>query len=204
MSDFRLSTKQNNDYKRFVGDRLKYYEIGKILFDLLLKYGMQPKHKLLDIGCGSLRLGIYAIPYLDRENYHGIEPETWLLREALKYEFKMELINEKRPLFSYNSDFSVTGNDYDYIIANSVYIHATIEQIEKSISEASKALFEYGVFLFNFMAGEKDNKMKEWSYPSHVYYKKSTIESILKSCKLQYKYIDVAYPGQQTWLEVRK
>jgi cyclopropane fatty-acyl-phospholipid synthase-like methyltransferase len=45
------------DYKSYVGNPKHYDLIGKIVFDLLLKYGLKPEHKLLDIGCGSLRIG---------------------------------------------------------------------------------------------------------------------------------------------------
>ena len=35
---------------------------------LLLAEGLRPEHHLLDIGCGSLRLGCKAVPYLARNH----------------------------------------------------------------------------------------------------------------------------------------
>ncbi len=44
-------------------------EIGKLQFDFLRSKGLKPESYLLDIACGSLRLGVKAIPFLEREHY---------------------------------------------------------------------------------------------------------------------------------------
>ena len=53
----------------------KGYRPGARPFKLL--YPPEPReiHRLLDFGCGSLRLGRMAIPYLLEGHYFGIEPE---------------------------------------------------------------------------------------------------------------------------------
>ncbi len=61
-------------------------EIGKLQFDFLLCKGLKPDSHLLDIACGSLRLGVKAIPYLERSHYLGIEKESGLVKAGLEKE----------------------------------------------------------------------------------------------------------------------
>ena len=49
-------------------------ELGQLQLDFMIREGLKPHHKLLDIGCGSLRGGIHYIRYLDVGNYVGDRP----------------------------------------------------------------------------------------------------------------------------------
>jgi hypothetical protein len=59
-------------------------EIGKLQFDFLKQQGLKPYHYLLDIACGALRLGVRAIPYLERGHYLGIEKEEGLIAAGVQ------------------------------------------------------------------------------------------------------------------------
>ena len=48
----------------------------------LLAAGMTPRDHLLDIGCGSLRLGHKAVPYLDPGHYWGTDASLALMRHG--------------------------------------------------------------------------------------------------------------------------
>lgn len=48
----------------------------------LLSQGMAPEDHLLDIGCGSLRLGHKAVPYLDPGHYWGTDASLALMRHG--------------------------------------------------------------------------------------------------------------------------
>jgi hypothetical protein len=48
----------------------------------LLSAGMTPQDHLLDIGCGSLRLGHKAVPYLDPGHYWGTDASLALMRHG--------------------------------------------------------------------------------------------------------------------------
>lgn len=48
----------------------------------LLGQGMTPQDHLLDIGCGSLRLGHKAVPYLDPGHYWGTDASLALMRHG--------------------------------------------------------------------------------------------------------------------------
>ena len=42
-------------------------EMGRLQFDFLVAQGLQPHHKMLDIGCGSMRGGRHFVNHLERE-----------------------------------------------------------------------------------------------------------------------------------------
>ena len=66
------------EHRAFVGPPKRYERMGHLQLQTLIQLGLRPQHRLLDIGCGSLRAGKRFIPYLDAERYFGIEPNEWL------------------------------------------------------------------------------------------------------------------------------
>ena len=52
------------DYREYVGTSERYDIGGAIQFNLLTTLGLREHHRLLDVGCGSLRAGRLFIPYL--------------------------------------------------------------------------------------------------------------------------------------------
>ena len=69
----------SHHYRAFVGLPQKYDLVAANQFCILTTLGLRENHKLLDIGCGSLRGGRLFIPYLLPNGYYGIEPEKWLI-----------------------------------------------------------------------------------------------------------------------------
>lgn len=198
-------TTEKRDYKSFVGKSEDYDLIGKQVFKVLLDEGLYSDDYLLDIGCGSLRLAKYAIPYLETLKYTGVEPNKWLVEEAIKNEISEDIINNKQPTFLYNGDFHFPEMVYNFIIANSIFIHASVSQIRECIENVTKVMNKNSTFIFNFMMGMRDNKDTEWTYPSHVFYTMKTIDKIMNENNLLYVVMgDVEYAGQQTWIKAVK
>jgi hypothetical protein len=54
--------------------------------DALLAEGMTPADHLLDIGCGALRLGHLAVPYLDPGHYWGTDASLALMQHGRQVE----------------------------------------------------------------------------------------------------------------------
>lgn len=192
------------DYKSYVGNPKHYELIGKIVFDLLLGCGLKPEYKLLDIGCGSLRVGKHLIDYLDQNNYYGIEPNK-IIFDAGFYRELTDDGRKKNIKYSDNKNFclQIFYTTFDFILANSIFIHACKRQIEKCFDEVNKVLKDNGKFVFSFIEG-KDNEKKEWSYPSAITYSKKYIESLINKYNLKFKYLDVKYPGRQKFILVER
>jgi hypothetical protein len=154
----------------------------------------------LDIGCGCLRGGKLSIIYLDRGKYFAIEPNKWLVDEAITHEIGSGLIAIKDPSFDFNSDFnlSIFNRTFDYIMCDSVFIHASKKQILKCVSELKKVMHKKSIFIFTFTEG-RDNEAEEWTYPGKVNYSRQFIINAFKGFKIEF--MKWKYPGSQIWVK---
>lgn len=159
-------------YRAFVGPPERYDLMAANQFCLLVSLGMREHHRLLDVGCGSLRGGRLFLPYLLPGNYHGIEPEKWLVHEGIEAELGRDIIRVKKPRFDHNPDFNfgVFGREFDYIVAQSIFSHAAPAQVRTCIAEARKVMGPESVFVANFLPGTSDHQGSAWTYPRNVTY----------------------------------
>jgi len=70
-------------------------EVGSLQFNFLCAQGLRPEHRLLDIACGSLRLGVRAIPYLETGHYLGLDKESGLVAAGLENELPKDVRAQK-------------------------------------------------------------------------------------------------------------
>jgi SAM-dependent methyltransferase len=113
------------------GPREKFVTAGRGQLEILLSRGLLPDHRVLDVGCGALRGGWWLINFLRPERYFGIEPSQEMLGAGIEVMLGDELMADKKPRFSGNSnfDFSVFDERFEFIIARSVWTHASLAQI---------------------------------------------------------------------------
>ena len=79
--------------------------IGTLQFEFLKSKGLVPQNYLLDIACGSLRLGVKAIPYLETGHYLGIEKEPDLVKAGLNIELDQSIRADKQPKIEISDAF---------------------------------------------------------------------------------------------------
>jgi SAM-dependent methyltransferase len=128
-------------------------------FDFLLSRGLRPEHRLLDIGCGTLRGGIPLIDYLESGNYVGIEARGQVLAEARK-ELVEASLEHKRPLLIHASEPAGLQLEaqVDYVWAFEVLIHLTDELLDGYLALAARSLVENGQFYANINIGDRQNR----------------------------------------------
>ena len=150
-------------YRGMVGG---HYDLGGALQFNILTFvlGLREHHFLLDIGCGSLRAGRLFIPYLKKGHYYGIEPEMWMVEEGMAKELGRGIKTAKKPIFSDNEDFDLTifSRKFDYLLACSIFTHASVVQIKKCLAEAKQVLKPQGIFAFTFLEGITEWPGDEW------------------------------------------
>jgi hypothetical protein len=85
----------------------------------------------LDVGCGSLRGGLRFIDYLEPDRYLAIDKHIELIIYWVAIELGIERFREKRPRFVVTSsfEFSKLGAAPEFVIAQSLFTHLTIEDI---------------------------------------------------------------------------
>ena len=192
-------------YRAFVGPPDEYDVMGATQFRLLTALGLREHHTLLDFGCGSLRAGRLLIPYLLPGHYFGLEPNRWLIDDAIARELGTSLINIKRPSFRYDDDFSAAhfGARFDYIVAQSIFSHAGRDVIATSLSGFKTCLNENGLVIATFVLPIQFGNAAEfegsgWVYPACVTYRLETISTLIEASGLVGRMIPWLHP-RQTW-----
>ena len=192
-------------YRAYVGPPEKYDLVGAMQFNLLTHLGLREFHYLLDIGCGSLRAGRLFIPYLLSGHYYGIEPQSWLVEEGLNKELGREILQLKRPVFSHDSDFNCLrfNQKFDFVVAQSIFSHASQAQIHQCLGEVGQSLQPAGVLAATFVAGKVDYQGERWVYPECVTYTPKQMKQFAGAHNLIAEMIDWPHPNGQTWLLIR-
>ena len=65
---------------------------------MLTSLGLREHDHVLDIGCGSLRLGRLLIPFLRRARYFGVEPNLSLVDAGIRNELGWDAFRIKCPV----------------------------------------------------------------------------------------------------------
>jgi SAM-dependent methyltransferase len=174
--------------------------MGATQFRLLCTLGLRAYHYVLDFGCGSLRAGRLLISYLDEGRYFGIEPNKWLIEDAINNQVGKNLIALKKPQFDYNSDFAtdVFSEQFDFIIAQSIFSHSGRDLIAIAMRNIKESLRPNGLFAATFIEGIKDYDGNGWVYPDCVNYRPTTIKRFAEEIGLFVTRIPWFHP-RQTW-----
>ncbi|MDH5681657.1 MAG: class I SAM-dependent methyltransferase [Spirochaetota bacterium] len=204
------ANQKNNDeismikYRATVGPPENYDLMGAFVFNLLTFLGLRESHKLLDIGCGSLRGGRLFIIYLLTGNYYGIEPQQWLIDDGINNELSKQLVENKQPHFSNDDNFNLSlfNEQFDYILAQSIFSHASESQIRKSMREAKKVMKPESVFVATFFIGEENYEGDEWVYPGRTTYTMEKMTQMIEEEGLICKKTNWPHPHGQTWIAV--
>jgi hypothetical protein len=164
----------------------------------------------LDFGCGSLRLGRLLIPYLAAGNYAGLEPNAWLVEDALKRQLGDAIVSVKSPLFFANADFRADrcGTNFDFIIAQSIFSHAGADIIASSLSSFEAALADNGLVLLTVLhpgqQGVPEFFGSGWVYPGVVAHRPGTLARIFTTAGLSHFRRLPWFHPRQTWYALAK
>jgi SAM-dependent methyltransferase len=144
-------------------------EMGELQLATLSQQGLQPRHTLLDIGCGSFRAGRKFIRYLEPGRYTGIdispriieEGKKLLLAEGISLDvFACRVVNDLR-----FAEFA--GQTFDFLLAQSVFTHTPAAVIEECFAHVGRVMHPGSVFCFTFFEGADgsyDGAMENFAY----------------------------------------
>lgn len=196
----------DHHYQAFVGPPDRYDLMGATQMSLLYTLGLRSNHRLLDIGCGSLRAGRFFIAYLDPGGYTGLEPNKWLIEEAVDKQIGHDLLDIKSPTFHYNDTFTVPGpTGFDFIVAQSIASHTGPDMLRSLLAAIRRFLDADGIAAVTFSQQvDEDTSAEGWIYPDVVNYRKKTIESMLGEAGLRGAPIAWFHPSQVWWIVVNK
>jgi len=137
-------------HRQFVGGGWDTH--GKRQLDYLVGQGLQPHHRFLDVGCGSLRAGRHLVDYLEPGNYYGIDANASLIEAGYDHELTDEQ-RERLPLSNlrandrFDGDFGVR---FDYALAQSVFTHVSLNHLRLCLVRLDPLMVEGGQFFATF------------------------------------------------------
>ncbi|MEC3859835.1 class I SAM-dependent methyltransferase [Mesobacterium sp. TK19101] len=125
-------------HRDIVGGR--WEETGRVQMAALLREGLQPDDRLLDIGAGSLRLGCKAVPYLAPGNYWATDASGALMSRGRA----LELADPARLPADHlveDADFAFPGvpGDIDMAICFAVFTHLPADRLPPALARIRAA-----------------------------------------------------------------
>ena len=139
--------------------------LGRYMLDFLVDSGLQPDHRLCDFGCGALRLGVWAIPYLDAGNYFGIDSHLESLEAATAYEIPLHGLAGKQPRLLWSQDFAFShfGVRFDRVVDFSSSQKVDPPELPRFFGSLVEALAPGGRFLTAPRLSAPLESYAEWS-----------------------------------------
>ncbi len=149
-----------------------FEQAGREQLIALLNEGLAPESKILDIGCGCLRVAYWLIRFLDPGGYFGIEPARQRVEYGLQYLFEPGEIKLKQPHFDFNVDFdsSIFGVKFDFFLARSIWTHGSKRHIEAMLDSFLGNSVSTSIFLASYLPAQssgEDYQGDGWVGTSH-------------------------------------
>ena len=187
-------------YRAYVGPPIDYDLVSAMVFNLLTCLGLRQDQRVIDIGCGSLRIGRLLIPYLNKGNYVGVEPNQWLVEDGILNEIGKDQIRLKSPQLSFRSDLEEFNEplNADFAFAQSIFSHCGLDLIRAWLLQAKGHLKENGALLGTFLVADEDFSGEGWIYPECVKFREETIRQLAQECGYGFEILDWGHP-RQSW-----
>ena len=190
-------------------------EIGKLQFAFLVRQGLEPKHFLLDIGCGSLRGGIHFIEYLDVGHYYGIEKDRRLLEAGRDIELARHGLEYRTPHLLLTGSFDLSpipqSVQFDFMLAQSVFTHLMPDAIELCLVRVMPRLTPNGIFYATYLESEDGTPDYGRPHPwrkqerAVVKYPLALFEELANRLGICVEYVgDWSHPRKQRMLAFRR
>jgi SAM-dependent methyltransferase len=168
--------------ERAVGSRNReeWLRHGRLQFDYLMRHGLRPSDRMLEIGCGNLRAGRLFIDYLDPGNYHGLDisPDILLAAQRTVAEFGLQ---DKLPHLALVSDLTfgfLPSSRFSVVHAHSVFSHSPLRVISECLAHVGRVMAPGGRFDFTFHQTDgAEHHLLGWAY----YYRSETLLALARS-----------------------
>ena len=153
-----------------LGPRIKQERVASAehAFHSLVSLGVRPGDKFVDYGCGTLRLGVLFIEYLEPDHYFGLDIDERIL-SAGRARLSPELIAAKRPVLEVISPDSVSrvaAKQPRWVCSKGVLQHVPPDQMGSYFGSLATLLNGGGDGFLNARLGNKLKRIapKTWVY----------------------------------------
>jgi SAM-dependent methyltransferase len=154
------------DHRGLVGGL--WDEIGTLQFEFLKNRGLTSSNYILDVGCGSFRVGVHLVDYLDPGHYYGIDISADLMNAGYKRELGPLDLQSKLPRdnLSCNNGFEAGqfGVTFDMAFALSLFTHLPLNHIKVCLSRLANVVRVGGVFYASVFLSPESH---DWTQALH-------------------------------------
>jgi len=199
----RIPALGSHHHRAYVGPYDEYDIKGALQFSLLTFLGLREHHRLLDIGCGSLRLGRLMLVYLAAGNYCGLERNDWLVDDAVANELTPCFFEKKHPEIVYDSSWDLShfaAGPFDYVNIHSIFCHAPSREIRRCLSAIRRRIHDHTTVSATFAEGTTSYAGSDWVYPDVVRYERKSIKEMCREEGYAVTPLSWAHPKQQWFL----
>jgi ABC-type polysaccharide/polyol phosphate transport system ATPase subunit/SAM-dependent methyltransferase len=121
---------------------------GHWQFELLRRDGLEPRHYVLDVGCGSLAGAVPLLPFLDEHHYWGIEKNSALVDAGLTIELPRAGVSAERGHFVISETFDLEEipHRFDFAVASSLFAYVPFNAVARCIASVVRKLKPAGRF----------------------------------------------------------
>jgi SAM-dependent methyltransferase len=165
-----------------------YDTTGRLNLELLRMEGLKPGDTLVDLGCGTGRLAVHAVPMLEGGRYIGIDISRTMLRHAraaLRERVKsapcsVEFRHQRTP------EFLLPDRSVEMVCAFSVFTHMEHEDNYRYLQGVRRIIRDDGRFIFSCLPMELE-------YSRRVFQREAALDTaerwggvrnVITSCEL--------------------
>lgn len=140
-----------------------YRQIANAATNELLSRGLQPDHRVLDVGCGIGPLAIGLIPHLTQGSYEGFdisaEAVAWCQRTISAHHPRFQFRHANLWNTAYNQKgsqrarefrFPYADNAFDFVFLGSVCTHLMPDEVAHYLREIARVLRPGGKCIISF------------------------------------------------------
>ncbi len=167
--------------------------------------GLQPHHRVLDVGSGIGRIAIPLTKYLNEKgSYEGFDivkmGVDWCQKKITpKYpNFRFQHIPLRNDLYNLDAEsnadsikFPYSENEFDFIVLTSVFTHMQQKEVENYLKEISRVLKPNGTCFATFFvideASEKYLQETDEPFFTHKYHTYYLHDDKVKDANIAYK-----------------
>lgn len=152
-------------------ERERFHETGAAMFERLRREGLSsPTLRVVDYGCGSLRVGRRVIEYLAPRRYLGLDLTDRFYREGLATMLP-ELVAEKAPEFGVLDDEEIARRaerPADLVYSTGVVIHVPRAELDEYLSRLRRLVKPGGRVLVTFYDDARHRPAGDltWTWPA--------------------------------------
>lgn len=162
-----LDRREKERLEAAMGFRGQFDEHRRFQFELLKRQGLQPHHRLLEIGCGPLTGGLPIIGYLEPGHYVGIDVRSSVLDLAWQQIGRAQL-SGKNPRLVCSREFGareLAGQQrFDFILSFSVLYHLSDELLPCYFRAVRQRLGASGRCLVNVNTRDESSTWLEFPF----------------------------------------